>query len=79
MCVRVGASGDEVTEVPIPEYMVEQMEQSRKELIEQLADVDEEIAEMFIMEEEPTNQQIKDAIRRATLALTFNPVLMGSA
>jgi elongation factor G len=48
-------------------------------MIETLADVDDEIAEMFLMEEMPSQDQIKAAIRRATIARKFTPVLMGSA
>lgn len=63
----------------IPADLVEQMEDVRRELVESLADVDDEIAEQFLMEEDPSVQDIKDAIRRQTLALRFVPVFMGSA
>ncbi|KAK4193264.1 mitochondrial elongation factor g 1-like protein [Podospora australis] len=54
-------------------------EEKRQELIEKLADVDDEIAELFLDEKTPTPQQIKAAIRRATIGLKFTPVLMGTA
>ncbi|KAL2142707.1 hypothetical protein VTI28DRAFT_795 [Corynascus sepedonium] len=63
----------------IPENLKELAEQKRQELIEKLADVDDEIAEMFLEEKTPTPEQIKAAIRRATIGLKFTPVLMGSA
>jgi elongation factor G len=63
----------------IPEEVRELAEQKRQELIEKLADVDEEIEEMFLDEKVPSPEQIKAAIRRATIALKFTPVLMGSA
>jgi elongation factor G len=75
----LGPKGDDVTEVEIPYYLEPQMEQARRELIEQLADVDEEIEELFLMEEEPTVEQLQGAIRRQTIARTFSPVFMGSA
>lgn len=53
--------------------------EKRAELLERLADVDEEIGELFLMEEEPTVQQFKDAIRRRTVSCQFVPVFMGSA
>lgn len=53
--------------------------EKRQTLIEKLADVDDEIGEMFLEEQEPTKNQIKAAIRRATISRTFSPVLMGSA
>ncbi|KAK5663786.1 hypothetical protein OQA88_4218 [Cercophora sp. LCS_1] len=63
----------------IPEELKELAQQKRQELIEKLADVDDEIAELFLDEKTPTPQQIKAAIRRATIGLKFTPVLMGSA
>lgn len=63
----------------IPDSLKELANQKRQELIEKLADVDDEIAEMFLDEKLPSNEQIKAAIRRATIALKFTPVLMGTA
>lgn len=54
-------------------------EEKRAMLIETLADVDDEIAELFLEEKIPSNDQIKAAIRRATISLKFTPVFMGSA
>lgn len=48
-------------------------------LIEALADVDEEIAEMFLDEKTPSVEQLRRAIRRATISLQFTPVFVGSA
>ncbi|OTA57436.1 elongation factor G 1 precursor [Hypoxylon sp. EC38] len=74
-----GPKGTIVRIGPIPEDLKELAEQKRQELIEKLADVDDEIAEIFLEEGTPSNQQIQDAIRRATIALKFTPVMMGSA
>lgn len=63
----------------IPDDVKELAQQKRQELIEKLADVDDEMAEMFLDEKEPTPEQIKAAIRRATIGLKFTPVLMGTA
>lgn len=63
----------------IPAEYQEIVEEKRQVLIEKLADVDDEMAELFLDEQEPTNEQIKAAIRRATIARKFSPVLMGSA
>ncbi|KAF2437147.1 elongation factor G, mitochondrial [Tothia fuscella] len=63
----------------IPEECVAIAKERRAKLIETLADVDDEMAEMFLDEVEPSVEQIKAAIRRATIALKFTPVLMGSA
>jgi len=53
--------------------------QKRQELLEQLAEVDDEIGEMLIMDEEPSVAQVAEAIRRATVGLKFTPVFLGSA
>jgi elongation factor G len=63
----------------IPETVKALAEEKRLKLIETLADVDDEIAEIFLDEGTPTPSQIKAAIRRATIARKFTPVLMGSA
>lgn len=63
----------------IPDTVLELATQKRAELIEQLADVDDALGEIFLNDEVPTNQQIADAIRRATIGLKFSPVFMGSA
>lgn len=59
--------------------MLELAKAKRTELIEQLAEVDEEMGDLIIMEETPTNEQLANAIRRATIGLKFSPVFMGSA
>jgi elongation factor G len=53
--------------------------EKRIELIEQLAEVDDEMGDMIINEETPTNADIANAIRRATVARKFSPVFLGSA
>lgn len=63
----------------IPAEVLELAKKKRQELIEQLAEVDEQMGDMVIMEEEPTTAQLADAIRRATVSLKFSPVFLGSA
>ncbi|KAI1165781.1 elongation factor G 1 [Nemania serpens] len=63
----------------IPEDLQALAEEKRQVLIEKLADVDDEIAEIFLDEGTPTPEQIMNAIRRSTIALKFSPVMMGSA
>ncbi|KAL5341284.1 P-loop containing nucleoside triphosphate hydrolase protein [Aspergillus crustosus] len=75
-----GPSGEEIViKDEIPQKLKELAQERRRILIETLADVDDEIAEIFLNEEEPTVDQIKQAIRRATISLKFSPVFMGSA
>lgn len=74
-----GDKGEIVAEKDIPDNLMKQAVEKRANMIERLADVDEEIGEKFLMEEEPTIEELKVAIRRSTLARTFCPVFMGSA
>jgi elongation factor G len=74
-----GEKGTELKKGPIPEELLEQAEEKRRELIEKLADVDDDMAELFIGEVEPTVEQLMAAIRKQTIARTFVPVFMGSA
>lgn len=74
-----GEKGVNVVEGEVPPDMMDTVREKRAELLERLADVDEEIGELFLMEEEPTVQQFKEAIRRRTVSCQFVPVFMGSA
>ncbi|EJD00585.1 elongation factor G, mitochondrial [Fomitiporia mediterranea MF3/22] len=75
-----GVKGSTIVESDeIPAEVLELAQQKRTELIEALADVDDEIAELFIEEKEPTTEQLVAAIRRATVGLRFSPVFLGSA
>lgn len=74
-----GERGETVVVGEIPADMMDQVEEKRNEMIEKLADVDEEIGEMFLMEETPSVEDLKAAIRRQTVDCKFVPVFMGSA
>lgn len=74
-----GDKGENVVYGDIPEDLLEEVEEKRLELIEKLADADDEIAELFLMEEIPDKETLKAAIRRQTIACKFVPVFMGSA
>src|SRR5699024_7410741 len=71
--------GTEIEIEDIPEEYLEQAEEWREKLIEAVADVDEDIMMKFLEGEEITEQELKDGIRKATLAVEFYPVLCGSA
>ena len=48
-------------------------------MIEAISNADEQLGEMFLMEETPTADDIHDAIRRTCLRRAFTPVMCGSA
>ena len=75
-----GLKGETIRESDeIPSDVRPLADEKRAKLIETLADVDDEIAEIFLDERTPSVKQIKAAIRRATISLKFTPVFMGSA
>ena len=74
-----GEKGVNLVEGDVPPHLMDVVLEKRAELLERLADVDEEIGELFLMEEEPTPGQFKEAIRRRTVSCQFVPVFMGSA
>ena len=74
-----GEKGEIVVEGEIPPEYTKTVDEKRAELFEKLADADDEIAELFLMEEMPDAETLKAAIRRTTLSCTFVPVFMGSA
>ena len=74
-----GPRGIHIKKGPIPDNLKDLAEEKRQVLVEKLADVDDEIAEIFLDERTPNPEQIRVAIRRATVALKFTPVFIGSA
>ncbi len=65
--------------IPVPDEYKEEAESRREEMIEQIAEVDDDIMEKFLGGEEITNEELKAALRRATLDLKAFPVFAGSA
>ncbi|XP_069103775.1 elongation factor G, mitochondrial-like [Argopecten irradians] len=74
-----GPMGLKVVEEEIPQDMRTQAEETRQELIEMVADGDEYLADIFLEEKVPTDEEIHDAIRRSCLKRKFTPVMLGSA
>ncbi len=66
-------------EIDIPEEYVELVEKTRNELIEKLADYNDEIAELFLDDQEVPIELLKKAAREATLKLMITPVFTGAA
>lgn len=79
-CYAEGDRGEHIVrKKEIPAEVQDLATERRAKLIETLADVDDEMAEIFLDEREPTVEELRAAIRRATIALKFTPVFMGSA
>ncbi len=63
----------------IPAAMKEQAAGYRDKMIETLADHDEHLMELYLEGKAPAPEQIRAAIRAATLKMAVTPVLLGSA
>ncbi|MHB8576807.1 MAG: elongation factor G [Dehalococcoidia bacterium] len=74
-----GDRDDSPEERPVPENMAQQVAEQRAKLIERVAEEDEQLEISFIEGHEITLEELKKAIRRATIAGRITPVLCGSA
>jgi elongation factor G len=71
--------GQKWEESDVPEDMREQAETYRHDLVEAVADHDEDIMIAFLEDQPVEADQLRAAIRRATLDISITPVLLGSA
>ncbi|MBQ9416542.1 MAG: elongation factor G [Clostridia bacterium] len=71
--------GNDIRVEPIPEDMMEKAQQYRDAMIEALADTDDAIAEKYLEGEEISIEEIKAAIRKATIANEIVPVVCGTS
>ncbi len=74
-----GDSGENIEETDIPAELLDQAKEYRSILIGAAADFDDTVGEKFLMEEEPTEAELKEAIRKGVLSLKLTPVFCGSA
>jgi len=73
-----GDAGEQVVEGPIPEDRRDEAEAAREQLLDAVSMFSDELTEA-ILEERLETDQIRTALRSATLAQQITPVLMGSA
>jgi elongation factor G len=71
--------GDKYDIVEIPADHAAAAREWRDKLLETVAENDDDMMAMYLDGEEPTEEQLVAAIRRATLTSAINPVLCGSA
>ncbi len=74
-----GKPEEDTTIIDIPEDLVDIVEEKRIELIEAVAEFDDELMEKYLSDEEVSIDLIKRAIRKGTLLAEFFPVLCGTA
>ena len=71
--------GTDIQETDIPEDLQDLAEEWREKLVEAVAETDEELMERYLEGDEISQEELKAAIRKATCAAEFYPVLCGSA
>ena len=69
----------EFEEGGVPNEYQEEFDSRRQEMIEKVAELDDGLLEKFLMEEDISLDDLKGAIRRATIAYKMVPVLSGTA
>ena len=74
-----GTAAQNLEEIEIPADMVDKAEESRGKLIEAVADFSDELMEQYLEGNEISVDLLKSAIRKATLAVKFFPVLCADA
>jgi elongation factor G len=70
---------DPIEEGPIPPEMAEAAARARQEAIEKIVEFDDALLERFFAEEEIAVDELKAALRQATISGKLIPVLVGSA
>ena len=73
------AMGSNYTEVDIPAELQEKAEEYREKLIESVAETDEVLMEKYFAGEELSEEEIKKAIKTATINIEIVPMLCGTA
>ncbi|HTU14110.1 MAG TPA: elongation factor G [Solirubrobacterales bacterium] len=71
--------GQDLEVVDIPDDMKDQADEYRAALLEACADQDDELMELYLAEEEISEERIMKALKAATLSIDVTPVLCGSS
>ncbi|XP_020598223.1 elongation factor G, mitochondrial-like [Phalaenopsis equestris] len=74
-----GSNGENIVTSDVPSDIEALVAEKRRELIEVVSEVDDQLAESFLNDESISSDDLKMAIRRATVSRKFVPVYMGSA
>lgn len=71
--------GEDIEVTDIPEDLKDDAELYRSELVEKICELDDDLMMAYLEGEEPTNEQLKTALRKATCDCKAIPVCCGSA
>ncbi|MGI8678066.1 MAG: elongation factor G, partial [Jatrophihabitans sp.] len=71
--------GTDISVIDIPEQFPALAAEKRTLLLEKLADVDDEVAMLFLEGEEVPTEMVRAAVRKGTISMAIFPVFAGSA
>ena len=71
--------GDDISIVDIPEDMKDDAELYRSELVEKICELDDDLMMAYLEGEEPSNEELKAVLRKATCECTAVPVCCGTS
>jgi elongation factor G len=74
-----GDNGENIREEAVPAELLDNCKTAREELIAAVGEFDETVGMKYLEGQEVTVDELRHAIRKATLSLQFTPVMMGSA
>jgi len=74
-----GDNGEDVRQEEIPADRLAEVKTARHDMIASIADHDDAIADKFLAEQDPSEEELHAAIRRVTVGLKMTPVFIGSA
>ena len=74
-----GEMGIDVIEGEIPAELLDKAKEWREKMVEKVSETDDALTEKFLNGEEISQEELKAAIRRATIATTLVPVFTGTA
>ena len=71
--------GDDISIIDIPEDMADEAELYRSELVEKICELDDDLMMAYLEGEEPSNEELKAVLRKATCECSAIPVCCGTA
>ncbi len=71
--------GEDISEIEIPEELKELSDTYRAEMVESIAELDDELIGKLLEGEEITEKELKETLRKGTIACEIVPVFCGSA
>ncbi len=74
-----GESGETIKKQDIPSELLEEAKQWREKMVEKIAGEDEVILEKYLAKEEISIEQLKESLRKSTIAYKLVPVFCGSS